>query len=392
MLKEIINVLNRVIPKGNIVIFNSFPNVSGNALSVYECFVNRHQEWAKRYKIVWMINDNQLETAGKILKDITPAQNCIICKKKSAKGLWLYCRSRYIITTHNYITGVYTSGKQKHYNLWHGMPFKTIGRMIPGGSGTDQIQGDFTISSSEEFQKIMAQSFGLPKEQVLITGQPCNDLLFRRGNVLQKLAIKRENYKKIIMWMPTYRKSVVGAIRRDGNISGFGVVSVLNEHFQELNRTLEQNGYLLLVKLHPMDAINTMKLPESDHVKVICNCDLEDKQIILYELLGESDVLMTDYSSVFIDYLILNRPVAFVFSDMDNYSKSRGFSFENPVDYLPGEKIADFSQMINYLENMDVINKMWDAQRENVSRIFNLYFDNKSAERVCRAIFSNDKI
>jgi CDP-glycerol glycerophosphotransferase (TagB/SpsB family) len=272
------------------------------------------------------------------------------------------------------------------------MPFKTIGNAILVETGKDHIQGDYTIATSPVFQKIMANAFGLPKEKVLITGQPCSDLLFANHGALQKLSINKECYKKVIMWMPTYRKSVVGAIRDDGNSDGFGVVSVFREHFDELNNKLKEHEYLLLIKPHPMDAINTIEFRESAHIKVVHNVDLEQKQVILYELLGEVDLLLTDYSSVFIDYLVLNKPIAFVFDDLDSYSETRGFSLKNPMEYLPGERITDFSQLLNYLENIDSINDGWRENRENITRLFHSYFDDKSSERVCKAIFDKNNL
>lgn len=279
MLKAIINILNRIIPKSNKIIFNSFPNVSGNVLSVYDELVNRHSDLAEKYNLVWIINNNEFDAADKLLKNINHNQKYIICKKKSIKGIWLYCRSKYILTTHNYITGVNTYGEQKNYNLWHGMPFKTIGKMMDNTSEKDYLQGDYTIATSPIFQEIMANSFGLSKEKVFITGQSCNDQLFHTKDALKKVGICKESFSKIIMWMPTYRKSIVGAIHEDGDINCFGVSTILNEYFSELNNLLIKRNYLLLIKPHPMDVINSLKLSESNNIRVIHDNDFEKYQV-----------------------------------------------------------------------------------------------------------------
>lgn len=388
MVKKIVNLINRIVPKSNIIIFNSFPNISGNALAVYECIVDNHPEIAEKYRLVWVINDREIASANKLLQEINCKANYLVCSKKTIKGLWLYCRSKYIFSTHNYITGVNTYGNQKNINLWHGMPFKRIGAMIEDGGEKDVLQADITIATSPLFQKIMARAFEISENNVLVTGQPCNDQLFRTHNALKKLGMNKNQYRKILMWMPTYRKSIIGAIHEDGNVNGFGVQSVLSKNFDELNNLLKAQGYLLVIKPHPMDSINTLQLPESQNIRVLHNKDFDLAGVTLYEALGETDVLLTDYSSVFIDYLNSGKPIAFIFDDIDRYGQSRGFSFEKPMDYLPGEKIISFEALKNYIVNLDKVNEAWAEEREKITNIFNSSTEYGFSEKVINSIFN----
>ena len=136
-----------------------------------------------------------------------------------------------------------------------------------------------------------------------------------------------------------------------------------------------------------MDIINQLKLPESQNVLILHNEELELKKVILYEVLGEVDVLLTDYSSVFIDFMNLDKPIAFVFDDIECYGQSRGFNFNNPVEYLPGEKITNYKELSNYLKNMDEINIRWKQKRNDVSVMFNQFMDDGASERVIKEIF-----
>ena len=126
MLKKIVNLVNRIVPKKNMILFNSFPDIGGNSFELYRYIVNNEPEILKDYQIIWCINGNNLQSAEKLLNHGTDFRKYRVFKKKSMAGLWMYCRAKYIITTHNYITGVRTYGVQKHFNLWHGMPFKAI--------------------------------------------------------------------------------------------------------------------------------------------------------------------------------------------------------------------------------------------------------------------------
>ena len=113
--------------------------------------------------------------------------------------------------------------------------------------------------------------------------------------------------------------------------------------------------------------------------------------MVLYELLAESDVLFTDYSSVFIDYLNLKRPIAFVCGDMDSYGENRGFCFNPPRDYLPGEMIKTYDELKAYIENISEVNETWENKREEINRLFNRYSDNQSSKRVYEYIFKQKR-
>ena len=71
-------------------------------------------------------------------------------------------------------------------------------------------------------------------------------------------------------------------------------------------------------------------------VQFIQESDLEMAGIQLYELLGQTDALMTDYSSVAVDYMLCDKPIAFLLEDYEAYRKNRGFVFEDPLQYMPG--------------------------------------------------------
>ena len=76
------------------------------------------------------------------------------------------------------------------------------------------------------------------------------------------------------------------------------------------------------------------------------------KEVRLYELIGVCDGLLSDYSSVAVDYLLLNRPLGYVLADYEIYKEKRGFVFDDPLEYMPGEKIYNAEDMIKYLKHL----------------------------------------
>ena len=75
----------------------------------------------------------------------------------------------------------------------------------------------------------------------------------------------------------------------------------------------------------------------------------QENDIDLYQFLHYTDGLITDYSSIAIDYLLLNKPIAFTLDDYENYSGTRGFVFDDPKKYMPGHHIYNFEDFKQYI-------------------------------------------
>lgn len=104
-------------------------------------------------------------------------------------------------------------------------------------------------------------------------------------------------------------------------------------------------GVTVAIKPHPLDAdgYQAMGLP------VVTGDDLLREQITLYQLLGRSQGLITDYSSVWTDYLTMDRPIGFYCPDLDEYEATRGLNVEHYADLIPGpllESVTDFEQFL----------------------------------------------
>jgi CDP-glycerol glycerophosphotransferase (TagB/SpsB family) len=257
------------------------------------------------------------------------------------------------------------------------MPLKKIGLM---DKSITPIKSTYAIASSSFYQKIIAESFGLNIDEVLPVGQPRIDLLYRKIDCLQKFKIKINENQRIILWTPTYRQSVVGDIRTDGNHTQ-DLPLIGRESLMELNIFLNDLNIFLLVKLHPMDKLNTKVFEEYSNIRILKNEDLEAVNVQLYSIMAEVDILLTDYSSIYIDFLYLKKPIAFIFEDIDSYTKSRGFVFSNPLDFMPGAIITNFEELKSFLdlvvnENLDY----YKNNRQNLHEKLNSEFKNYSQQ------------
>ncbi len=374
-IKKLISKANRFIRKDNIILFNSFPSYSDNAKAIYEYIISNRQDISAKYRLIWTIDD-----------DNAIPDNIKCVKKKSFKGLFLFLRAKYIISTHNYFDSIYSGNEQKQINLWHGCGYKSIPK-------EERVyRGDETIVTSDIYRQIHSEELSIPVERVHVTGLPRNDMLFENKNVLAKLLGERANqFKKIYIWMPTYRKASMRHEMTDGRIDSFGVGIITKEQFELLNNVLESQKALLIVKPHPMDSISIDKIKGFSNIICLTSEDLKRKEIDLYNLLSETDVLLSDYSSVITDYLLLDKPIVMVLADKEEYKESRGFVFDPVENYFPGPIISDFKAFISYFNNPELEENGWKERRQSLTKTFHKYLDGRSCERVCNLFWGEVK-
>ena len=135
------------------------------------------------------------------------------------------------------------------------------------------------------------------------------------------------------------------------------------------------------------DSIDDL-LNESDknysNILMFSNDDFLAKGINLYGLLAESDALITDFSSVFADYLLTDKPIAFDLSGYDNYASGDGFNVENPISLLPGKLIYTADDLKNFITDTVNGNDEFISRRNNEKNKLHKYQDGKSAERILK--------
>ena len=257
--------------------------------------------------------------------------------------------------------------------LWHGSPLKAASQKMLDSYSADKLFFTHIIASSDFFVSVLSQWFTFPKEKIVVCGQPRNDLLFTNTHY------DFGTYEKLIVWLPTFRNSA-----QMGNDSSQNqIIPIFQESdFSELNEFLKSKQVKIIVKLHPVQNIDTYNTVDLEQFILLSNDEFMRREMDLYRLCSQADALITDYSSIYFDYLLLNRPIGFTEDDIDIYADNRGFSVKNQDECKPGFRIKtkqDFYQFVN-----DVVtgNDNFASEREYVNRWANTYTDNKSSERV----------
>jgi CDP-glycerol glycerophosphotransferase (TagB/SpsB family) len=380
MLSKFIYFLDLIVPKKERIIFSSYPDVSDNAFALFNYMKSDLR--LNDCSFVWLTEENPNRYA-KYAKD----PRVKIVKKNSFTGMYFYLSAKVAFYTHGLYSDTTSYNKKKRVNLWHGMPFKKVGALDDNFNGIVPLQ-DWLIVTSKTCAEIYSKSFKISEEKVVTLGQARNDLLKEETGFLKKKTIQISKYNKVVAWLPTYRKSNFGDIREDGVYSSCKVGFLDIKMFAELNLFLSDKNIFLIIKIHPMDVFNDDLFKNFKNILFIKNKDLCENDEQLYPILGVTDALITDYSSVFIDYLLLNKPMAFDLNDFEEYNKNRGFLFVEPKKMLAGSHIYNYEDLVNFLEEVLNEEDKFKNERNEIKKIYHKYYRFDSSKRITEWMLS----
>ena len=384
LVRNSFNVLNKLIPKARRAIVIGFPNVESSAIAVANHIYSKHKI-PVLYVISSKANDfpqEQLLPGIRIINRDGHYWNYLSFYYK-------YMRSKYLFFTHGGLFD-YFPKTQVATNIWHGILYKNVG-LLDGRPG---ITADVTVGTAAITKKMLSLAFGVPPESVFISGYPRNDILINASRnkkaVLDKINHSLENYDKIIIWLPTYRKRTLIYDREDGKETGnpFYIEDFNLPYFNEL---LKKHNTLCIVKPHPM-AIKYESKIQSDHLLFIDDQWISTHHITLYDLVGSSDILLSDVSSVMIDYLLIDQPILCISTDFEEYKNSRGFYFDDIEFWLPGPVLNDqyqFFKDLTYL--LKGGEDPYAAKRKALKEAFFESADANSTERLVSHVFNMQK-
>ncbi len=310
-----------------------------------------------------------------------------LVKRNSFKAFWLLLSSRYVFFTHG-LTRRPTPSSQTTVNLWHGVGFKSIGRLNGGAS----IPADWSVVTGEVYKDIHSRAFGVPIETVVTPGLPRNDRLFlyadQKGQVLSQAKIQ-SHFDKVLFWLPTYRDHPGGKESKN-DASAENVFYLPGFDIERFNRFLVERNTLCLVKPHPLAPKRDFE--SISNLRFIDDQWISQRQLTLYMLVAISDCLISDISSVMVDYCLLDRPMLVMMTDLDHYAQSRGVTLSPIRQWLPAnvlEKTEDF------LPELDRILQGRDGSREKRHQLTEKFFTipaDGATERLLDIVFEKAKV
>lgn len=375
---------NKLKVDDKLIVFESFmgSKYADSPKSIYEYMISNDKY--KDYKFVWFFTDPD---SYKYLEDNS---NTMVLKYKSSDYFKYYSMAGYWISNSRVMYILKKKKGQKYIQCWHGTPLKRLGFDIEvtGGNAMNSVKDiqdkyfsdaklyDYMVSPSKFVTDKYKSAFNLsasnPNVKIIEKGYPRNDFIsnFSDNDVKRiKKSLEIKTNKKIILYAPTWRDNQ--------HESGLGYVYQSPVDFDYLKKKLGKE-YIILFRAHYFVA-NSFNFDKYKGFvyDVSKYSDINDLYVI-------SDLLITDYSSVFFDYSILKRPIIFYMYDLDDY-KGKLRDFYINLSELPGEIVKTDKELVLEVEKSKKFsyNKKYKAFNDK----FTYLEDGEATRRVVEEIF-----
>lgn len=352
LIKKTIKKILLLLPTKNIILFESYPDCSGNTKAIFDEMIRRG--YNSKYKLVWLLQTSEPESHKKIPN---------VRYMKEGKLLFLlYCFAKLFISENSYFSKPRKNG-QYALHSFHGGAMKDVRNYYRVPDDIDEI-----ITLSPYLLELDAINNGCRKEILNPLGFPRNDALLGVKTDVHNL-FKEHDFKKLIYWMPTFRQHKTYSSLSHSSIS----IPVIHDEktAEQISRKAHENGVLIVVKPHPAQDISMVKSMQLSNLFFIDDAFLSKQKVSNYELLAGADALLTDYSSVYYDYLLTNRPIGLCWEDYDEYKEKEGFIIDTDKMMAGGEKIYTADDLCGFIER---IGKGIDLLDEKRTEIRNLIF------------------
>ncbi|VTU47593.1 CDP-glycerol--glycerophosphate glycerophosphotransferase [Lactobacillus curvatus] [Latilactobacillus sakei] len=372
---KILSTLLKLIPvkKGRICILNGSGYSGSNGLAMYK-YLKEEQD----YEDVWLIeNFPSSHLPFKVWFKIASAE--------------------VILGTHDPYK---VSKKQAYIQLWHGVPLKRMGFLAKNiEKSSIEVSHkhwgktvNYITSSSDTYDTLMSACEGITNDKFIHLGFPRNDFFnideakkTRRRQELERLfePIIIENKPRILFYLPTFRmednNELLSEMLKAGNI--FGLSDFDQDDFEAV---LERENIIIVAKLHPVEEkkVNTEALNKLKHMKIIDGDWLRGNEHDLYEYLAVTDALITDYSSVYFDYLLMNKPLLFLVNDLQNYNTNRGFLLNPYRTFAPGLVAEDWHTFERALIQVFRVNLQDERNRVKEIIYQDEYLESSASEQI----------
>lgn len=357
-------------PLEDIIMLESTNDFDGNAGALYEYLKKEHSA----HQFVWVVKNKENEKLCIDKKDVT------LCPAYSEEDMRQYIRYR----------------AKASWQIWDNNPIRKVRRdqinifLQHFGMGYKQVKHiynapeyvDYVLTTTKSVYTYVCKSLlYAPTSKILFGELPRNDVLVcGTWHELQK--ITSHKYEKVIMWAPTLRDSSMFN-RVDSDITyPFGIpLLYTGEEMETVNAFLKERNMLLIIKIHPRQKKNYATGPYSN---ILYLDEEHEKRVHTYKLMTQMDAMISDYSSIVFDYMLVDRPIAWVLEDREHYQIP--FLMENPLDYMPGPQIYTVTQLCAFLQDIYQGRDAYKAARNKVSEKCNAPKKGKGCENLVKRL------
>lgn len=367
-------IIKSIVPlKNNYIVLESEGDFTDNVRVFYEYMIQN--EFNNKYKLIWIVHEPQ---------KYKKVNNVKFISRYSFLNLKMnyYCAiSKFFIFSHPYWFKK-NRKEQIVINTTH-----SVAQLKAPTANQKQIRFDYLLVCSPYCGEIKKKTFSIDNKHILNIGMPRIDLMFRHTRCIEQLL---HNYhdEKIILSMQTFKQSET--MYDADAIDPYALNVIHNEmEIKQLDAYLEANKCILINKIHHLQNMNFIKSISLKNIIYLTDSDLLAINCTVNNLLENANILLTDYSSVFYEFLLKDRPIGFLIGDMQQYS--RGFIMENPLNEMPGKKLCNLHDVIDFLEHYQDYEKMYTIERERIKTLVFSHQDSQNCERLFHWIESQNR-
>lgn len=334
----VLGLLRIALPSRRHVLVCGYPPIEGNVIELVRSLARRYPG-----QVVWLRSPSErtLQVQG-ICQD-----RLIRVSRYSFRALWHYVTAEAVFFTHGLYGEPAALARKPTFNLWHGAGPKATNTLFPERR-LHSKPSDFYVSISDLWGRQCVRASGLSESSLLLTGHPRNDAMFRSGEHAYGLdGLDLSDGRPFVLWMPAYRRAGSSSTMR-AFVDAATDPSRAALQTSVLVQSLKEAGYRVVVKPHPLDGDDY----EGTGAILVTDDDLESKGQVLAQLLAASSGLVTDYSSVATDYVLLDRPIGFHFYDLHEYENGRGLYPADFASWIPGTDVTTPEGMSRFLEDL----------------------------------------
>ncbi len=335
-----------------------------------------YDKYGDQYRFIWCLNRRTREVKGR------PS----ICRRHSLRYVYYTARAKYFICNTRQPAWFKKRKETVFVETWHGTPLKKLAFDLEDIHAVSQDhkklfysqskEWDYLVSANRFSTDVFERAFCFPREKIIETGYPRNDILYSEhaGRIAEE--VKRElgipKGKRVILYAPTWRDNQFYEKAK----YKFTLVLDLERMRREFG-----NDSVLLLRTHYYIA-DRLKLSGLDDF--VYNGSGYGDVSRLYLV---SDICITDYSSVFFDFANLKRPLLFFAYDLEDYKEEIRGMYLDMEKELPGPVVQTNDELIDALRHLDEVTEQYRERYERFYDKFCHIDDGNAAERVVQAVF-----
>jgi len=352
------------------IVYESFggQSMACNPLAIFRALLSnpRYANWLH----VWILDD--LSVAPAAYKNL---RNVVFIKKNSAGYLRYLTSASHLINNSTFPAWFTRRDGQRYLNTWHGTPLKTLGVKMKGrflehaNGARNFLQATHLIAPNNHTARSTVEDFGIKgliEHKLEVTGYPRSDLTVLPlekdiESVRRTLGLKPDI--PVLFYAPTWRGT-------------HGNIQIDIDRLRSDLQAMKSKGYQIIYRGHSME----QKILSGLKLDVV----IAPAEVDTSEILALTDVLVTDYSSVFFEFIPRKKPIVFYAFDFEEYTADRGFYLD--IQEMPGVVAYSLNALLDALDNPEID----EAKHSGAMNDFCSMDDGKATSRVIEFFIERD--